>query len=226
MPSRHISSKSFDEILSDLGDDPAIPDPHGIRKSYPTQNNQTKEMVGSEKRTVFEFPPSLLIKQGVLFLALGLFLLAGGIGLFFSFEASKLDSQTTLQELRGQIHLLNKELLTTRENWELDQEELYEIIDELEVNVHSKIITSPMPKPIKQAIAYPDEAELLRWRYLGLSRTRAIEQAFFHAGEKAVMLSKGEIAIGDWQLRQIDTDAVIFTHPKGKSLTLRTSKNK
>lgn len=32
MPACHISSQSFDEILSDLGDDPAIPDPHGIRK--------------------------------------------------------------------------------------------------------------------------------------------------------------------------------------------------
>jgi hypothetical protein len=128
--------------------------------------------------------------------------------------------------LQGQINLLNKELLTTLEKWELDQEELYEIIDELEVSVHSKIITSTIPKPSKQAIAYPHEAELLRWRYLGLSRTRAIEQAFFHTGDKAVMLSEKEIAIGDWQLSQIDTDAVIFTHPKGKSLTLRTSKTK
>jgi len=33
MPSRHISPRSFDEILSELGDDPAIPDPHGIRKT-------------------------------------------------------------------------------------------------------------------------------------------------------------------------------------------------
>ena len=33
MPSRHISPQSFDEILSELGDDPAIPDPHGIRKT-------------------------------------------------------------------------------------------------------------------------------------------------------------------------------------------------
>ena len=32
MPSCHISSQSFDDILSELGDDPAIPDPHGIRK--------------------------------------------------------------------------------------------------------------------------------------------------------------------------------------------------
>ena len=33
MPSRDISPRSFDEILSELGDDPAIPDPHGIRKT-------------------------------------------------------------------------------------------------------------------------------------------------------------------------------------------------
>lgn len=37
MPARHIASHSFDEILSDLGDDPANPDPYGIRKS-PQQN--------------------------------------------------------------------------------------------------------------------------------------------------------------------------------------------
>ena len=38
MPARHISSQSFDEILSELGDDPAIPDPHGIRKPPPQAN--------------------------------------------------------------------------------------------------------------------------------------------------------------------------------------------
>lgn len=32
MPARQISAQSFDQILSELGDDPAIPDPHGIRK--------------------------------------------------------------------------------------------------------------------------------------------------------------------------------------------------
>ncbi|WP_353432414.1 hypothetical protein [Polynucleobacter sp. MWH-UH23A] len=32
MPARKISPQSFDDILIELGDDPAIPDPHGIRK--------------------------------------------------------------------------------------------------------------------------------------------------------------------------------------------------
>ena len=39
MPTRHISPQSFDDILSDLGDDPAIPDPQGIRKTNAPQTD-------------------------------------------------------------------------------------------------------------------------------------------------------------------------------------------
>lgn len=226
MPSRHISSKSFDEILSDLGDDPAIPDPHGIRKSPLSQSSQAKEEIDTQKKAFLKLPSFPPIQQGVFFWAIGALLCAGSIGLFFTMEALKLDSQTALEELQGQINRLNKELLLTRENWELDQEELYETIDKLEVNVHSKEVSVPIPKQIKQALPYPHEAELLRWHYLGLSRTGEIEQAFFHTGKKTIILKKEGVAVGDWQLRQIDTDSVIFTHPKGKSLTLKTSKNK
>jgi hypothetical protein len=162
----------------------------------------------------------------VLFFAIGILVCASALGLFFTLEAFKLDSQVTLAELREQIYLLNQELQSTRENWALDQEELYEILDELEVSLHAHKISSPILKPIKQASTYPHEAELLRWRYLGLSRTGKIEQAFFHTGKKAIMLKKEGLAVGDWQLDQIDIDEVIFTHPKGKSLFLRTPKNK
>ena len=54
MPKRHISPQSFDDILSELGDDPAIPDPHGSRKSsapkepaYPSSNSVKSDLLGS-----------------------------------------------------------------------------------------------------------------------------------------------------------------------------------
>ena len=54
MPKRHISPQSFDDILSELGDDPAIPDPHGIRKSsapkeptYASSNPVKSDFLGS-----------------------------------------------------------------------------------------------------------------------------------------------------------------------------------
>jgi len=54
LPKRHISPQSFDDILSELGNDPAIPDPHGIRKSsapikpaYVSSNPAKIDILGS-----------------------------------------------------------------------------------------------------------------------------------------------------------------------------------
>ncbi|HAT38834.1 MAG TPA: hypothetical protein DCW35_01380 [Polynucleobacter sp.] len=52
MPARHIASHSFDEILSDLGDDPANPDPYGIRKS-PQQNKGPSKPQNPSNHTNF-----------------------------------------------------------------------------------------------------------------------------------------------------------------------------
>ena len=71
----------------------------------------------------------------------------------------------------------------------------------------------------------PHEADLRRWRYLGLTRIALVEQAFFHTGKSVIMLPKEALALGEWRLSQALKEAAIFTHSKGKLLTLKSAKS-
>ena len=228
MPTRQISSQSFDEILSDLGDDPAIPDPHGIRKNqahHLPPSQQSNASIKSKNTFLSEMPFQFQAKNGWAFLALGLFILALSLGIFFTIEAYKVDSQASLNTLQNQISALKKELAIAQENWEEDQDELYELLDELEVSIHSNINTSATSKASKPTTLYPHEADLLRWRYLGITQIGAFEQVFFYSGKSTVMFKKEDLVLGEWRLSQAQKEAATLTHPKGKSITLKASKS-
>lgn len=224
MPSRQISSQSFDEILSDLGDDPAIPDPHGIRKNLTPPNPHSSPPIKSKRGPLTQLPDQLYAKNGWIVIALGVLMAAFCLGLFFIYQSHQADSQASLEGLQNQITILKKELVAAQENWETDQDELYDVLDELEVSIHSKSISDPVTKTIKTAVHLPFEADLLRWRYLGVTRIGAIEQAFFYSGKGTVMFKKEDLILGEWRLSQAQKEAAILTHPKGKSITLKSSK--
>jgi hypothetical protein len=225
MPSRHISSQSFDDILSDLGDDPAIPDPHGVRKNPAASQTQFRAP-STPKRGLL---PGISIPIGVnrnwFFLVLAGGVVSLSLCLFWVIESQKVDSQASLVEMNQQIVSLKKELTSAIEGWENDQEELYSILDEIEVSIHSKLISATSQKVIRAPAAYPDETELLRWRYLGITRIGMIEQAFFQTGKKTMMVKKEGLVLGEWRLSQAQKEAAILTHPKGKSITLKSSQS-
>ena len=222
MPSRHISSQSFDDILRDLGDDPAIPDPHRIRKNPTTP----KPQLSAPKQEPLTDPFfSFDTKSRWFFLALGGVIVTFSLGLFWAFESYKADSQASLIEINQQIGAVKKELASAIQNWEDDQDELYKILDELEVSIHSKLASTLSKKVLKAPATYPHETDLLRWRYLGITRIGMIEQAFFHAGKKTIMFKKEDLVLGEWRLSQVQKEAAILTHPKGKSITLKSSQS-
>jgi hypothetical protein len=173
MPARKISSQSFDAILSELGDDPAIPDPHGIRKSNSPNRpdwagvdhpqNRPKTQLGFQDQILI--PESL--KKLIPALAVGGILIASGIGLFFNLSPIEPDGDIHPEVLLQDISALKKELATLREEILESEDAIYETIDELEVSIHSlkknKVQTHPKGKPSP----LPFEAEISRWRYLG-----------------------------------------------------------
>ncbi len=228
MPSRHISPQSFDSILSELGDDPAIPDPHGIRKSTspkrpsPEPSNQPKERIG-----LADFSNSKVFNQlhqlGA-FAIFGVLLIAIGIALLMAYESLKTSSEALNQESYKQISELKKELAVMRSELETEQDDLYEAIDSIEVSVHSLKESRPITRLIAKPKALPYELELRRWRYLGVSQMGGSQQAFFHNGKNNVMFQKGGLVLGDWRLTQLEKDFATLTHVQGKTLNLKPSK--
>jgi hypothetical protein len=229
MPSRQISPQSFDEILSELGDDPAIQDPHGIRKiPSPKHTPPQSQRPGVAAPPTSLFSPLIagdqIQKLGGL-LAIGLILLVLAIALLFAYEHLKSTPQVGAEDLPKQIAELKKDLELLRREFADGQDSLYEEIDLLEVSIHSlkenKLIKKPTAKP--KPLLY--ELELGRWRYLGLSQIGHTQSAFFHHARGQVMLEKGVLVLGDWRLSHMDKEAATLTHPHGKSLILKSSKS-
>lgn len=218
MPSRPISPQSFDELLNELGDDPAIPDPHGIRKpASPKAHVKTPIQL--------QLPSLVDLKKLGILAALGIGLVCFSLYLFAPFEQIRNDLSATSQPLQMEVSKLQKELAALREQILNMEDEIYESIDELEVSIHSfnknKVSSNSKPK----VLVMPLESELRHWRYLGLSQIQDSQRAFFHNGKGTVMLEKGSISLGEWRLTNLEKELAIFTHPQGKSLTLKPSRS-
>ena len=228
MPSRHISPQSFDEILSELGDDPAIPDPHGIRKTTSPKSAALEPPKSSKERAKPEAisSPNLFVqlqKLGGLF-TFGACLIMIGIALFTAYQSQNTSSDAMVQESFKEISGLKKELALLRIELQSGQDELYEAIDSIEVSIHSLIENKSIHKVIARPTAHPYETELRSWRYLGVSEMRGSRQAFFHNGKGNVMIQKGMLVLGDWRLTQLEKDLATLTHSQGKTLVIKSSK--
>ncbi len=225
MPPRHISPQSFDDILSELGDDPAIPDPHGIRK---TSSPKGVDMAHQNKPAKPSFPNKSFELNGLTFSPIWVFgitlILCVG-GLFFYFETKKSGSEIEISTLQKQLLALKEEFEYSQSEWHSEREDLYEAIDEIEVSIHSIEIKPAIQAPQNKPVAIPEEADLRRWRYLGIARIGMTEQAFFHTGKSTTMVLKGAIALGEWRLTQVSKELAILTHPKGKSIAFKSTRS-
>ena len=217
MPARQISPQSFDEILSELGDDPAIPDPHGIRKPSSPKSHQRSDVPRQ-----IAIPRDL--KKIALFAGVGIGMIGLSLVIFTPYQSMNSPQDAHLQETQKDLFELKKELASLREEILEIEDSLYESIELLEVSVHSlnksKTLINSKPKP--QAI--PFETELRRWRYLGLSQVGTSQRAFFHNGKGTIMLEKGSSALGEWKLTSLDKELASFSHAHGKSFILKPSK--
>jgi hypothetical protein len=224
MPPRHISPQSFDDILSELGDDPAIADPHGIRKSSARPKPPIAEQA-KPKSPSFAAPQLSLggLKTAPILIVVTLLVLAIG-AVFFLLESNKAGYAQELNTLQAQISSLKNELTLAQGDWLSEQESLYSSIEEMEVSIHSLKIKAPASAPQSRPAPIPYEAELQRWRYLGLTRMGVVEQAIFHTGKATLMVAKEGLALGEWRLAQVKKEVAILTHPKGKSITLKSTK--
>lgn len=223
MPPRHISPQSFDDILSELGDDPAIPDPHGIRK---TTSPPRVDPPPQAKPPTSSFTTKSFELKGLNFSPVWIF---GAIALFCTgafflyFDPTKSGAELEISALQSQLSGLKEEFEFSQNEWATEREDLYEILDEIEVSIHSLEFKTPTKMSQNKSSTIQYEAELHRWRYLGITRMGAVEHAFFHTGKATLMVHKGGLALGEWQLTQAAKEVAILTHPKGKSITFKST---
>lgn len=227
MPSRHISPQSFDEILSELGDDPAIPDPHGIRKTSAPKTAHQQPENPSKVRQPLDALSALTAGPQVQklgpFIGIGLCLIGLSLALFIAFESIESRSESLIQGSQNQISALQKELGLLRTELQNIEDNLYEEIDLLEVSIHSLKENKPLFKGNPKPQPTPHESELKNWRFLGTAQIRGSHQAFFHTGKKNGAFQKGALVLGDWCLTQIEKEFVTLTHPLGKTFVLKSS---
>ena len=106
----------------------------------------------------------------------------------------------------------------------LDSEDaIYEAIDLIEVSVHSLEKNRPQNSTKSELPSIPFEAELRRWRYLGVSQSAGSYRAFFHNGKTTFMVEMGGLLLGEWRLSNADKEAAIASYPLGKSLILKAA---
>ena len=229
MPARHISSQSFEEILSDLGDDPAIPDPHGIRKPPPQQGTPPRTANQGRSNPFTEPLSPIRIQNSLQGIALPIvligILLAAAIAFFVAYTSLNSQSQNALEAFQQQISELRKEMLLMSDEINQDQDELYLAIDEIEVSVYSIKDKKPETRTPNRPPAPTHESELRRWHYLGTSQMGNSHQAYFHTGKSHLAFEKGAQVLGEWRLSSIEKALVTMTHPQGKSIVLRASKS-
>ena len=229
MPARHISSQSFDEILSELGDDPAIPDPHGIRKPPPQQSNSPKPPGRHQNNPFSDTLSPIQIKNSLKGFLTPLILICACIAAAFAFfiaHNTLIDaSQKSLENSQKQISELKKQLAAMRDEIHQNQDDLYSALDEIEVSIHSLKVKMPEIRTFNKPQAPIHESELRRWRYLGTSQMGESQQAYFHTGKNHLVFEKGAQVLGDWRLSNIEKELATFSHAHGKYLVLKVFKS-
>ena len=229
MPARHISSQSFDEILSDLGDDPAIPDPHGIRKP-PAQSSGSTRPQNQSSQTHFSQAfnglqiqnPMQKVAGSIAFLGM---ISLGAIAVLMTTDILKRDSQTAFEDSQKLILELKKEIVLMRDEIRQDQDDLYEALDKLEVSIHLLKEKRPDIRVSNKPMVPSHESELRRWRFLGATQMGSSHQAFFNTGKGSASFEKGGLVMGEWRLSSIEKEMVTLTHPQGKTLILKALKS-
>ena len=225
MPTRHISPQSFDEILSELGDDPAIPDPQGIRKPVPHKTDaQTSHPSKLLQPTKALLRDRFLAHSNLNSVLLGALLICL-TGVFLTHlwlsPSQAPEENLILLKLERDLQTMMKEMEMLQNDQADELDELYSVIDELEVSIHSLKKSKGTVVPAPKAQSTLDELALQSWHYLGSAEITGIHQALLHNGKSTLFIKQGDLVLGSWRLQDINKDGVILVNSEGKLLALK-----
>jgi hypothetical protein len=251
VPKRSISPNSFDAILSELGDDPAISHPARRnssipenqtmnRHSYEADANRLEEQFPQHKHRkgdpiqgisspgVKNLPFSTLLQERPIWLAMIACIVAST--LLNSYWLFELRSAHSLQppvadEASQSTHEVKTLVLSLKDQLEDNQDALLselESMASMELQNAGTKRTGNTPSPAPKIS--PAEQSLKRWRYLGMSDSSSGISGLFHTGEGIQHIALNSPALEGWRLSSVTRELATLTSNDGKSVVISVSK--
>lgn len=225
MAYRNITRDDFNQVLQSLGNDPAIltdeigPDHLRTANTAPWYTNLYRNWM--ESNPLKEKWSNQAAPTPILMIFIFLLALAGGL-IYIAIQIQELDSRemrtgdlATVQKQLGQIQ---DELHELDERLEEQFESIFIQLNEMQSKYQSLARSSHISAPSKPD---PTEAELKKWRQLGVGQNKNGAYALLHDGQQALMLSKNQIAKGSWRLAEFNSAEAILVGPNEKRIVLR-----
>ena len=225
MAYRNITRDDFNQVLQSLGNDPAIltdeigPDHLRTANTAPWYTNLYRNWM--ESNPLKEKWSNQAAPTPILMIFIFLLALAGGLT-SIAIQIQELDSRemrtgdlATVQKQLGQIQ---DELHELDERLEEQFESIFIQLNEMQSKYQSLARSAHISAPSKPD---PTEAELKKWRHLGVGQNKHGAYALLHDGQQALMLSKNQIAKGSWRLAEFNSAEAILVGPNEKRIVLR-----
>jgi hypothetical protein len=253
VPKRSISPNSFDAILSELGEDPAIghltqrpspsipesqamnrhsyeADANRLSEQFPHHNShQTDPMQAKSSPLLHKLHHSTLLQEKPVWLAIALCILGASLtNTYFLFElhASQRIQPAAIDETGHGIREIKELIVNLTQELEGNQDELISILESVE-NIamqNNKAMRARAAQGPHAPQNSPAEQALKRWRYLGMSNSTSGLTGVFDAGEGMRHIALNSPAVEGWHLSSITRELASFTSSAGKTRSISISK--
>lgn len=225
MAYRNITRDDFNQVLQSLGNDPAIltdeigPDHLRTANTAPWYTNLYRNWM--ESNPLKEKWSNQAAPTPILMIFIFLLALAGGLT-YIAIQIQELDSRemrtSDLATIQKQLGQIQDELHELDERLEEQFESVFIQLVEMQSKYQSLARSAHISAPSKPD---PTEAELKKWRHLGVGQNKNGAYALLHDGQQALMLSKNQIAKGSWRLDEFNSAEAILVGPNEKRIVLR-----
>ena len=225
MAYRNITRDDFNQVLQSLGNDPAIltdeigPDHLRTANTAPWYTNLYRNWM--ESNPLKEKWANQAAPTPILMIFIFLLALAGGLT-YIAIQIQELDSRemrtSDLATIQKQLGQIQDELHELDERLEEQFESVFIQLVEMQSKYQSLARSAHISAPSKPD---PTEAELKKWRHLGVGQNKNGAYALLHDGQQALMLSKNQIAKGSWRLTEFNSAEAILVGPNEKRIVLR-----
>jgi len=251
VPKRSISPDSFDAILSELGDDPAMvqsikrtdtsnlesrtmnrhsyeADASRLSKQFPHPNSHGDETPhSSPKQFIGALHRNANQHEKLMWIgAVACILAMASFNTYLLLELRAISTtQTAAPDAADHaVRELKELILDLKADLLDDHDALTESLETLLLQRNRPAnANSPTPGAISKISV--GEQELKRWCYLGMSESTTGMKGFFNTGAGVQTLSINSVAIGDWRLSSVTPEAASFISSAGKTLAIHVSKD-
>jgi hypothetical protein len=251
VPKRSISPNSFDAILSELGDDPAIGHPARRKSSIPENQTMNRHSYEADaNRLAEQFPQhknhkgdpiqgisgpgikdlqlSRLFQERPIWLAIiALIVAATLLNSYWLFELRSAHSLQPLvtQEAGQSTHEVKTLVLSLKDQLEDNQDALLSELESLaSMALQNADTKRARNTPSSAPKISPAEQSLKRWRYLGMSNSSSGVSGLFQTGEGIQHIALNSPALEGWRLSSVTRELATLTSNDGRSVAISVSK--